>query len=275
MKECSKYERLFEKALYNELTKTEEDILNEHLNSCSECKEKFLDLKETLNTIKKYKRPEPDNKFMNSFWEILEPKLEVKENPFKNSWSSLIELFRFDTKFKYRFAGGLALLIIGFVIGKFIITGNEVQTQKMLPDKSNAGVSKTAVNVEAAKYLERSKILLLGIMNFDPAKDDAETINLPHIQTISKKLANQAPALKADLKSPSQQQLKKLVADLQLIMLQIANLEAKKDIDGIELIKEGVNSQNIFLKINIQQLFESNKQFHEKRVKSGKGNKNI
>ena len=112
-------------------------------------------------------------------------------------------------------------------------------------------------------------------MNFDPAKDDAETINLPHIQIISKQLANQAPALKADLKSPSQQQLKELVSDLQLIMLQIANLEAKKDIDGIDLIKEGVNSQNIFLKINIQQLFESNKHFNEKRVKTGKGNKNI
>jgi hypothetical protein len=275
MKECNKYERLFEKALYNELTKTEENIFNEHLNSCSECKEKFRDLQETINTIKKYQRPEPEEKFMNSFWEILEPKLEVKENPLKNFWLSFIELFRFDPKFKYQLAGGLALLVIGFVIGKFIMTDNGIQNRGITSNKYKTELNQTAANVEAAKYIERSKILLLGIMNFDPTKDDAETINLPHIQTISKRLAKQAPALKVDLKEPSQQQVKQLVSDLQLIMLQIANLEAKNDVDGIELVKEGVNSQNIFLKINIQQLLESNKQFHKPGVQAGKGNTNI
>ena len=275
MKECNKCERLFEKALYNELTKTEENIFNEHLNSCSECKEKFRDLQETINTIKKYQRPEPDEKFMNSFWDILEPKLVVKDNPLKNFWLSFIELFRFDPKFKYQLAGGLALLIIGFVIGKFIMTDNGIQNKGALSNKYKAELNQAVVNVEAAKYIERSKILLLGIMNFDPVKDNVETINLPHIQTISKQLANQAPALKDDLSRPSERQLKELVSDLQLIMMQIANLEAKKDIDGIDLIKEGVNSQNIFLKINIQQLQESNKHFDKGRVKTGKGNKNI
>ena len=71
MKDCNKYERLFEKALYNELTSTEENIFNEHLNSCEECVNKFRELKETINTIKKYQRPEPDEGFINNFWENL------------------------------------------------------------------------------------------------------------------------------------------------------------------------------------------------------------
>ena len=90
-----------------------------------------------------------------------------------------------------------------------------------------------------------------------------------------KQLANEAPALKSDLTEPSQQQLKRLISNLQLILLQIANLEEKNNLDGIELIKEGVNSQNIFLKINIQQLQESNKSINKQNSKAGKENKNI
>ncbi len=275
MKECNKYERLFEKALYNELTKTEEEIFNVHLNSCSECTEKFRELKETIGMIKKYERPEADEKFINSFWEVLEPKLEKKENLLKKFWLNFIGYCRYDFRWKYQLAGGLALLAIGFLIGKFVLNGNDIPNQKTLSEKSGTEINQIAANVETAKYIERSKMLLLGIMNFDPSKDDVETINLPYIQTISKKLAEQAPGLKADLKEPSQQQLKRLVSDLQLIMMQIANLEAQNDVDGIELVKEGVNSQNIFLKINIQQLLESDKQFDKTKVKTGKGNKNI
>ena len=73
MKECNKYERLFEKALYNELTKTEEEIFNEHLNSCSECTEKFRELKETIGMIKKFERPEADDLGVVRGHRILQP----------------------------------------------------------------------------------------------------------------------------------------------------------------------------------------------------------
>lgn len=275
MKDCIKYERLFEKALYNELTTTEENIFNEHLNSCSGCSEKFLELKDTISIIKKYQRPEPDNNFMDNFWENLEPKLGIKENRFNNFFLNIVDLFRYDSKFKYQFATGLALLIVGFVLGKFVLNGNGINTREVYSDKYNTEINQSAVNVEAARYLERSKILLLGIVNFDPSKDDAETINLPHIQTISKQLVNQAPSLTSELNEPSQQQLKKLVNALQLIMLQIANLEENNSIDGIELVKEGVNSQDIFLKINIQQLQESDRNFNGQKINTGKENKNI
>jgi hypothetical protein len=275
MKECRNYERLFEKALYNELTRTEENIFMEHLNSCSSCRMKFQELKETLIELKKYRRPEPDENFMNNFWRTLQPKLAVKKSAQKNLWSDLIYFFRSDFKWKYQLAGGIALLVIGLIIGKYFLAERGDKNQSFVPGKSELAVNEAKTDLVAARYIERSKILLLGIVNFDPSKDDTETINLSHIKNISKKLASEAPALKADLKEPSQQQLKRLVSNLQLILLQIANLEEKNNVDGIELIKEGVSSQNIFLKINIQQLQESNKSINKQNTKSGKENKNI
>jgi hypothetical protein len=275
MKDCKNYERLFEKALYDELTHTEEKIFMEHINSCSSCRLKFQELKETLTELKKYQRPEPDEDFMNSFWRTLQPKLAVNGNTQKNPWAKLIYFFRSDFRWKYQLAGGIAILVIGLFIGKYFLAERGDNNQAVTSNKSELAVSETKADLDAAKYIERSKILLLGIVNFDPSKDDAETINLPHIKNISKQLASEAPALKADLNEPSQQQLKRLVSNLQLILLQIANLEEKNNLDGIELIKEGVNSQNIFLKINIQQLQEGNKSNNKQNSKSGKENKNI
>ena len=275
MKDCKNYERLFEKALYDELTQTEEKIFMEHINSCSVCRLKFQELKETLTELKKYQRPEPDEDFMNSFWRTLHPKLAVNGNTQKNPWTKLIYFFRNDFNWKYQFAGGIAILVIGLFIGKYFLAERGDNNQAVTSNKSELAVSEAKADLDAAKYIERSKILLLGIVNFDPSKDDAETINLPHIKNISKQLASEAPALKADLNEPSQQQLKRLVSNLQLILLQIANLEEKNNLDGIELIKEGVNSQNIFLKINIQQLQEGNKPNNKQNSKSGKENKNI
>jgi hypothetical protein len=275
MKDCKNYERLFEKALYDELTHTEEKIFMEHINSCSSCRLKFQELKETLTELKKYQRPEPDEDFMNSFWGTLQPKLAVNGNTQKNPWAKLIYFFRSDFKWKYQLAGGIAILVIGLFIGKYFLAERGDNNQAVTSNKNELAVSEAKADLDAAKYIERSKILLLGIVNFDPSKDDAETINLSHIKNISKQLASEAPALKADLNEPSQQQLKRLVSNLQLILLQIANLEEKNNLDGIELIKEGVNSQNIFLKINIQQLQEGNKSNNKQNSKSGKENKNI
>ena len=158
------------------------------------------------------------------------------------------------------------------MVGKYLNTGTPDQLSP-----SNQGkqvMAQPAVNVEAANYIERSKVLLLGLVNFDPATDDLETISLPHIQKISRELLDQTPGLKAGLKDPSQQQLKQLVSDLELILLQIANLEAKNDVPGIELIKDGVNSKGIFLKINIQEI-QGNNRTHVQKNKTKSGSSNI
>ncbi len=259
MNECKKCESLFDKALYGELSFKEKEFFEEHLNLCVECSVKYSELSDTLNVVKMYERPEPDEKFMEDFWETLEPEIEVKLKTDDKWGDSFIANIRSALKWKYQLAAGLAILLLGILIGKYFFNGNQISNKNIFDGNNKTEIPAYSVKVQAAKYLERSKILLLGITNFDPATDDIETISLPHIQKISRDLLNQTPALKAELSKPSQKQLKKLVNDLQIILLQIANLEAKNDITGIELIKDGVNSSGIFLKINIQELQASGK----------------
>ena len=265
MNKCKKCENLFEKALYNELDELEKEFFHEHLTSCKDCTRKFEELEATLELVKMNKKREPDETFMENFWETLEPNLRNKKSVIHPLHLRIPDWLSFNFKWKYQIAGGLALLILGFFLGKYLTGGNESANTNIQPGKAKTEFSENAVNAEASKYLERSKVILLGITNFDPSKEDDEVVSLQYMKKISKQLAAQGVVLKDDLRDPSQQELKRLVTNLEIIMLQIANLETKHDANGIELIKDLVNNKGIFLKINIQQLLENSREQNEQK----------
>lgn len=273
MNECKKCESLFEKALYDELGDQEKEFFNKHLSSCKNCASRFEELKTTLSLVNTNKKRELDEAFMENFWETLEPKLRNEESFSRSQHLKIPDWLGFKFKWKYQIAGGLALLILGFFLGKYLTRGNEDIIKQAGLGKAKTEISEKAVNSAALKYLDRSKIILLEITHFDPSKDNPESINLPYMKKISKQLASQADILKDDLRKPSQQELKRLVANLELVLLQIANLETRHDTEGIEIIKNLVNSKGIFLKINIQQLLENNKKKDDQKDTGNKTNK--
>lgn len=254
MNECKKCKRMIEKALYEDLNNEESKFFYEHLKSCGECSKEFEELKSTLDLFKTESKPEPNPAFINDFWNLLEQKLENNKQSLVIKSKEYIKSLRFNFTWEYQLAGAAALLLIGIVIGRYLITGQNTSEQLLITGKEKAVVEQPAVNIEAANYIERSKVLLLGLMNFDPQTDDIETISLPKQMEISRELLGQTAGLKTGLNNSRQQQLSKLVSDIELILLQIANLETKHDLSGIELIQDGVRTRGIFLKINIEEM---------------------
>jgi len=273
MNECEKYKRLFEKALNGELANQKEKLFNNHLSSCKDCLKEFKELFAVMHLINDQYRPEPDEDFMYNFWETLEPKLEKKRGLFPYLFEGFESMVRFIYSRKYQIAAGMALLLLGIFIGKFLNEGRKTTTQFKNADKYNSGSKQTELKVEATNYIERSKVLLLGIMNYDPSNDDAETISLSHQKNISRELLTQATVLKTELKNPSQQQMKNLVSDIELVLLQIADLETGYGLSGIELIKKGVSSRGLLLKINIEEMREIKNGGNQWKNQSKNGNK--
>jgi len=277
----TKYEKLFEKALNNEMNDSELQIFNNHLTSCAACSEEFKELKNTLAVFRSVKKSEPDTEFMNNFWEILEPKLSVKPESRKaglfsnalvhfSEWlQNLKYLFQYKLTWKYQFAGAAVLLFTGIIIGRYFLSGTEVPVRHTAAE--NNVVREAAYPLtETAEYLERSKVLLISMMHFDPSEDDAEIINLPQQQKISKELLVKSAALKDQLKD---EQMKNLISDIELILLQISNLELKNGLSAIELIQDGVNSRGIILKINIGEMKKLSEENFETRNTTNTGTK--
>jgi len=109
----------------------------------------------------------------------------------------------------------------------------------------------------AMRYVEKSRVLLLALVNTDPDEDGYSSSMQGH-QKRSKALVSEAPSLKEELDSPKQQRLRELVSELEKILLQIANLEAEEDPEEVEFIKGRVNDHDVMLKINLEQLYGGN-----------------
>jgi hypothetical protein len=108
----------------------------------------------------------------------------------------------------------------------------------------------------AAHYLKRSRVLLLAVVNSDPSAEGAFSLNLPLQKKTSEKLALEAAVLRKELGS-SDRRLERLISDLEMILLQIANLKSDSDISAVEIIKAGVESRDILFKINLNEVRRS------------------
>jgi hypothetical protein len=67
-------------------------------------------------------------------------------------------------------------------------------------------------------------------------------------------LVREANYLKNELAESDQERLESLIANLEIILLQIANLESENDLVGIELVKDGIDRQGILMEINLTDL---------------------
>lgn len=253
MNDHKKFKRLIEPALYGELMDADREFFQTHMHSCTECAAEYSALAETLGAVRERQRTEPDQQFMDSFWMTLEPKLQPEQRPLSSRLNKILASFAVQPSWSYRIAGAAAILIVGIVIGHYFEKETVVTSQKIIAAQHDSLADQQAT-IQALQYIERSKLLLMGLTNYTGGEDDIETLNLPYQKKISKELIVQAAELKQILRGSSNQEIRKLVSDIELVLMQVANLDSKVGLSGVEVIKDGVKAKGIILKIYIQEM---------------------
>jgi hypothetical protein len=164
-------------------------------------------------------------------------------------------LFPSLPRWSYQVAAAAALVVVGILIGRNIFSPQTPLTtaQRGPTEAALIPVSDPAVD-RAHDYLERSKLLLLGLVNYDAENDDPYALDLPRRKEISRELVTQAADIKGSLTGSGQARLRELIGDLEVILLQIANLEAEQDLEAVEFVQRGVEEKGIFLKIDLTQM---------------------
>ena len=114
-----------------------------------------------------------------------------------------------------------------------------------------------SLNERADRYLDRSKVLLLGLVNMDADEQEAGGFSLASQQQVARELIDESNALKTDLAGSNERLMRALIEDLEVILLQIANLEAGYDLPAIEMVQRGVDRRAIMLKINLTEMRRS------------------
>ena len=262
MSDCRKCRPLFLEYFYGELDASKQQFLKDHLSVCKKCTSEFNEMKGLLQFTGKRFRPEPPKEFWDSYEERLAKRIQKKrfseagqESWWKRRWKN----FTFAPKWTFQAAAALALIVIGVIIGRIIFSPSLPEIQQVTQQHgliSPLQPSPTLVH-RSQNYIERSKLILLALVNFDPATEDPYALDLPYQQQVSRELVQEASLLKIELASSDQERLEDLIASLEIILLQIANLESESDFEAIELVKEGIDRRGILMEINLTDLRRS------------------
>jgi len=244
-------------ALYRELDPVHQGLYERHLAACPVCAAEHAALADTLGLMSKRERPDPGPGFWDGYWDKLSRRMlwEATGEARRPSLAARIgRLFARLPRWSYQAAGAAALILIGILIGSRLVgPGAGPGATASLAPSAVSGSGSPAV-VQAGAFIERSKVLLLGLVNFDPAVEDAYALDLGRKQAVSRELLAAAPSIRNGLDEPGQKRLRDLVADLEVIMMQIANLESGQDLDGVEMVKQGVDRKGILLKIDLDRM---------------------
>ena len=243
--------RLFVDALYGELSPEDRKSFDEHLADCNACAKEFQDLEGVAGVMSLRERDELGPEDWKAFWNVLASAAGARSaphtGPARKKWTLIgrpIPALRFGVV-------AILIFVIGVSVGRFGLSPGDDTAEGRSP-VGITPVESAALRDEAMGYLERSKILLLGVVNADEIVP--ERGQLSRQQEVSRVLVSEGGDLRAKLNRSGQQQLEELVADLEVLLLQIANLEIENDFPGLEIIRGGVDRKGILLKINVEQM---------------------
>lgn len=247
MNECKKSRSLWLEALYEELTGPDAIWFQDHLHSCKRCSRLFQEYKRTTSLLSQRKRTEPDEAYWNTYWEKLSERLPLM-SPVDTVKPK--RYFRVVPAWALKAAAAILLVLGGAWMGKYYWREPAVPLTSIPRANIKRAIPVDATDAKALRFLQRSQILLLALVNSDP-HDSALDMTFP--KSVSQELIQDASTLKGELQQRDQVRLKRLIDDLEVILLQIANLDAEKDIPEIEIVKSGVDERAILLKIDLEQ----------------------
>jgi hypothetical protein len=255
---CRDAKDLMIEALYGELAPTEQESFEAHLRACSDCAAEYSVLGATLRIMDQRKRPDPGPGFWNAYWDKLTRRLdrEASARPAGRPLAARLgRLLSALPRWSYQAAAAAALVGLGIFVGRMLVTSPGRPEPFRRPAAGPGLTTASADPADRARsYLERSQVLLLGLVNYDPKTQDLYGLDLERKKAVSRELAAQAADIRGALTDPRQKRLRELVEDLQVIMMQIANLGAGNDLDGVEIVKQGVERSGIFLKIDLARM---------------------
>jgi hypothetical protein len=259
MSDCQEIHEMMVEALYDDLDGDRRRQFDAHLQSCPDCARLHQQMADTLRVMSVREVAEPDEDFWAGYSERLERRLE-SQRPQRRTlpWRRLpFESPTRHSPLVLHMGAIAALVLVGIFLGKLIWTEehpSEPAHQATASTQRQTDPAVVAAEDRAQSYLQKSKVLLLALANFDPDTDDTATLNLQSQKRISESLVQEAEYLKTALADPAETRLRELIGDLEIILLQIANLENEHDLEAVELVQKGVDKRGVLFRIDLSKV---------------------
>lgn len=253
-------------ALYGELDAAEAREFEAHVASCAACAALFEEMRVTGATMSGRRHPDPGENYWNDYYTRLEARIEREAAVVDGA--PIAARRRSYVSWGYRVAAAVAVLAAGVWIGHSMNRSTKepgisvAHHAQPAPGRSapgsTGGVALVSADMRARNYIERSQVLLLELINSRPDTTRAGESDYRTQCARAGAMVREASVLRDDLPGSDNRRLRELVTELQLVLREIANLESKNDLQGVQIIRNRVNREGVLLKIDVQQMREDN-----------------
>jgi hypothetical protein len=264
MTRCRAWQRRIPEAVYGDLDEKAREKLERHLALCEECSGLYAGMAAAVRKLDVRPAPDAPPQFWESYWDRLERRMAAEAGGRGAPASAPFRPARPVPALRWAAgaAGALLILAAGIFIGRNVLrppAQPTIATQAAQPGAGpggrtalDAGTAEAALPLRASHYLRRSRVLILAVVNSDLQTEESLSLNLPLQKKASEALALEAAALKKEIGS-GDRRLERLISDLEMILLQIANLKPEPDVADIEIIRAGIESRDILFKIRLNE----------------------
>lgn len=230
---------LFIDALENQLSAEEKEYFDNHLKNCPTCARNFQALQTVFEQTQLAHPPQPYETFWQHYWS----ELQLNLNKPKKAFNPLHWFSERSTEHYLKLglaAAAILILSIGLYLGELRFRISDKNTIAAVED----------IQQTAQSYLERSKILLTSFSNIEPGTERIP--NFEQHKALSQKLIHQSAGLKKELDPSAQKRMLSLIDDLEVVLMQIANMDSTYDLNTIEMIQYSVEQKSVLFKLNLQ-----------------------
>ena len=262
---CHAYEPLLAEHLFGELDSASRQRLAAHLAGCPACRAELAELEAAVEVAAAAPRPEPDAAYWRGYDARLAARLAREDRP---AWPARLAAWWRQSipapapAWHLQLAGAVALLVVGVGLGWLLFAPSADESPRFAGVAPAMPVEAAALEARTERYLERSKVLLLGLVNMEPGAAGDAPLDLSRRQAVARSLVAEADTLRGALSPKQYRALLALLDDLEVILVQIANLEAGYDVPAIEMVQRGVERRGLLLKIDLTALSRADDPSH-------------
>jgi hypothetical protein len=233
-------------AIYGDMAAADRHSYEEHLARCPDCVGELANLEYAVSLTRERRRPQVPEEFWEQTWATFVKRLE-------QSGGGAGVRSRFPRSWILNLAAAAALIAVGIFIGRFYWSTPPAGLAPPQVRRPMHGPG-VALDDRIDRYLERTKLLLMSVDNFDV---DAQHPDQPYLvqgRNLSRSLLAETAVLKNDLQASREELLLELVSQLEVILLQISNLRDAQASIGIEMARTGIHDRALLFRINLEEM---------------------
>ncbi|NND69970.1 MAG: hypothetical protein HKN43_00160, partial [Rhodothermales bacterium] len=184
---CNQIRASIENGFSEPLDPHTQRIVDAHVIDCRDCRAFATETKNVISFASRPTVPEQSGEFWDSYYDRLVEKMELPAAagsvPVSSSptWSTWLQHLLPQSRPAIQFALIAAVLVIGILIGRVLSNNNGSLPPQQVAgsaEDGEPGVHLTSLDDRTDRFLDRSKVILLGMVNMDLTETGADDVDL-------------------------------------------------------------------------------------------------